>query len=279
MGKRHIAAKLRAVALTLLSPCLLSLPACSPKAKTDDKGDKPPATVAPLAFSKTDGDTQVTLSLPEPIKLYPALHTRLYNDGQKQLTDFLGEAHKDRAQQSADGIDVPGYYETITWNIAAQSTRLLSLYAQNDIFSGGAHPSSTFQALLWDKNRNELINPAGLFAVGADMKAVDAYVCHEVEAERSRRMGEPTTQAASGFSCPKFADSRLILVPSTINGKFGAVEALYAPYEVGSYAEGPYEIRVPQNVLRGALSPEFAGEFGGEAVKDPTLAPSAQDDQ
>ncbi|MBW8733992.1 MAG: DUF4163 domain-containing protein [Asticcacaulis sp.] len=251
---------------------ILALSGCDhkPKAPATDSG-KPPATVAPLAFAKTDADAAVTLSLPEPIKLYPELHSRLYSEGEKQLTDFLADAHKDRAQQSADGIETPAYSHTIAWKISAQTPKLVSVFAQEDDFRGGAHPNSTFQAVLWDKAKNQQIAVSALFAPGADMKAIDAYVCHQIEAERSKRLGEPTTQAGSGFSCPALAQSRLILVPSTIKDRAGAIDALFAPYEVGPYVEGPYEIRVPQNVLNGALSPEYADQFAGDPVKDQAL--------
>ncbi len=265
MGVRNTTALVAAAALTLN--------ACDhkPKPQTADNG-KPPATVAPLAFAKTDADAAVTLSLPEPIKLYPELHSRLYAEGEKELTDFLADAHKDRAQQSADGIEVPAYSHTIAWKISAQTPKLVSVFAQEDDFRGGAHPNSTFQAVLWDRAKKQEVPASSLFAPGADMKAVDAYVCHQIEAERSKRLGEPTTQAGTGFSCPSLAASRLVLVPSTIRDKAGAVDALFAPYEVGPYVEGPYEIRVPQAQLAGVLNPDYADQFAGEPVKDAALA-------
>ncbi len=103
------------------------------------------------------------------------------------------------------------------------------------------------------------------------MRNVDAFVCKQIEAERSKRAGQPVSQASDGFACPKIADSRLILIPSTVTGKIGAVDALFAPSEVGPYAEGPYEIRVPQAQLQGVIAPEFADQFGGDAVKDQAL--------
>lgn len=267
------------ITTTLAAAALLmaGLSACDHKQKAPATTEgKPPATVAPLVFAKTDPDAAVTLTLPEPIKLYPELHSRLYSEGEKELVDFLNDAHKDRAQQSADGIEVPAYSHTIAWKISAQTPKLVSVFAQEDDFRGGAHPNSTFQAVLWDKAKKQAVPASALFAPGADMKTVDAYVCHQVEAERSKRLGEPTTQAGTGFSCPSLAASRLILVPSTVKDKAGAVTALFAPYEVGPYVEGPYEIRVPQSMLAGVLNPDYADQFAGEPVKDTALADPTQ---
>ena len=247
-----------------------ALSGCHKKADREAE-PKPPASVAPLGFAQTNDDAQVSLTLPDPIRLYPDLHMRLYNEGKATLTAFLDQAHKDRAEASADGFPTPAYYHAINWKIAAQSSRFVSLYAEEDDYQGGAHPNSAFQALLWDKTKNELIPTASLFAPGADMSGVNAFLCRQIEAARAQGLGAPVTQAASGFPCPALKDSRLILIPSTLDGKIGAIDALYAPYEVGAYAEGPYEARIPQSQLKGLIAPAYADQFAGEAIRQEAL--------
>lgn len=271
MGNRRTIARLSLVALALLG-----MAGCDNKPKTEKaaSGDKP-LTVAPLGFAKADADAEVRLTLPEAIRSHPELHTQLYTNGERKLKEFITSAHTARTGQAAEGIEAPTYFHSINWKIAAQNPRLLSLYAEEDDFQGGAHPNSTFEALLWDRSAKELINTARLFRTGADLSAANAYVCQQVEIERSKRTGEPTTQANSGFACPRLADSRLILIPSTVSGKFGAIDVLFAPYEVGPYAEGPYVIRIPQTVVSAQLNPEFADQFAGEAAKEPPPAPEA----
>ena len=261
----------------LLLGALVAVSACHKKPK-DDQAAAPTAPVAvPLTLAASNPDVQINLTLPEPIRLYPELHARLFNEGQTTLTSFMDQAHKDRAQNSADGIEEPPYYHSIVWKIAAQTPRLVSVFSEEDDYQGGAHPNHTIQTLLWDKTAKTEIATRRLFKTGADFKAIDAYLCHQVEAERSKRAGEPISQSGSGFACPKFANSRLVLIPSAAGGTAGAIDALYAPYDVGPYAEGPYEIRVPQTLLGDVLAPEFANQFGGEAVKDQALSdPDAQ---
>jgi hypothetical protein len=256
--------------------------ACSRAPDSDRMGAAGRALGAnvPLAFALTNPDAQVTLSLPEPIKAYPELHQRLYKDGETTLTAFVDQARKDRAEQSADGVPVPAYYQKIEWKISAQSPRLLSLYAEQNDFEGGAHPNTSFRALLWDKDKGALIPTAELFTPDADMKSVDDYVCHQIEAQRSKRTGQPVSETGSGFNCPKFSESRLILIPSTQPGKIGAIDALYAPFDVGPYAEGPYEIRVPQDQLKGLIAPQYADQFEGQPIAETAFAdPDANKDQ
>ncbi|WP_031237637.1 PdaC/SigV domain-containing protein [Asticcacaulis sp. AC460] len=249
----------------------LALFACQKKPDEPAKTAGPPATVAPLGYANTGDGVQVTMTLPEPIKLYPELHTRLYSEGESNLVAFMATAAKDHAEMAADGFPVADYYRKIDWKIAAQSPKLVSLYAETEDFQGGAHPGHDFQALLWDKSKSELIPTGKLFTTGADMSAVDAYACRQIEALRSKRAREPVRQADFGGGCPRFAEAKLILIPSTVSGKVGAVDALFAPSEVGAYAEGPYEIRVPQTVLTGVLNPEFADQFAGDPVVENAL--------
>jgi len=190
------------------------------------------------------------------------------------LNTFVEDAHKGRAEEKANGFDAPSYYRNIKWNIAAQSDGVLSLFAVDDNYEGGAHPATTFQALLWDKTKNDLINTAQIFTPGADTSSVDTFICKQVEAARAKRVGQPVNQAQDGFPCPRITDSKLVLIPSTVQGKVGAVDVLFAPSEVGAYAEGPYEVRVPQAQLSGILSPDYAGQFAGEPAASADLLDS-----
>jgi len=258
----------------------LVLFACHKAPVSGPAAETPATPVSPLGYAKTSDDAQVSLTLPEPIKLYPDLHARLYSEAQAKLSAFMDQAHKDRSEQSADGFPVPAYYHNINWKLSAQSARLVSLYAEEEDFEGGAHPNSTFRTLLWDKSANAEIGTEHLFAAGTDMKPIDSFLCHQIEAERSKRAGTPVNQAASGFSCPKLLQSRLILIPSTLGGKVGAIDVLFAPYDIAPYAEGPFEIRIPQSQLKDVLSPEFANEFAGASVKAQALQdPDSVNDQ
>jgi len=265
-------AKPRSVVYLVVSAMALSglmgLGACSKKPEKKED-EAPPVAAAPLAFSRPTPDAEVTLTFPDTIRAFPELHNRLYIEGQSDLNAFVDQAVRDRKELSAAGSDAPPYFRSIKWTLPAQSEHLLSVYAERSEFTGGAHPNASYQTILWDKAAKQAIDAKLLFAPNADLSAADSFLCHQIEAERSRRNQTPTTQAATGFTCPKLIDSHLVLVPSLTAGKIGAVEALFAPYEVGPYAEGTFQIRVPQAVLRGLISPAYATDFAGEPVPAP----------
>lgn len=264
------------LAVAIALGVLVTVTACQKK-PAEQQTASPVATAPagpppPLTIANSNADAQVNLTLPEGIKLYPELHSQLFSQGQSELTAFMDQAHKDRAQNSADGIEEPPYYHSIVWKISAQTPRLVSVYAEADDYQGGAHPNHTIETLLWDRNTRAAIETRRLFQANADFRTIDGYLCRQIEAARSKRVGEPISQVRSGFACPKFADSRLVLIPATAGDTIGAVDALYAPYDVGPYAEGPYEIRVPQTLLTSVIAPEFAAQFGGEPVAQQALS-------
>ena len=238
----------------------LGLSACQNKhAKTNDT-QKPPAMTAPLAYAKSVPQASISLSLPEAIKSYPDLHSKLYTDGTKDLNAFLAQAVKSAAELKGQGFTDANLSKTIGWHIAVDTPHLVSAYAEIYENAGGAHPNSTYKSLIWDKAHNQEIKTRDIFRPGADLGRMDAYLCHAIGLERARRMGEPRPPA---MNCPHFSQARLVLMTSNVTDRASGVIALYAPYEIGAYAEGAYEIRLPLAVIKPILNPKFADDFAG----------------
>ena len=55
----------------------LGLSACQNKHTKTNDTQKPPAMTAPLAYAKTAPQASISLSLPEAIKSYPDLHSKV----------------------------------------------------------------------------------------------------------------------------------------------------------------------------------------------------------
>ena len=60
------------------------------------------------------------------------------------------------------------------------------------------------------------------------------------------------------FPCPKWRESHFVLAPSTVPGKIGGLVFLFDPYAVGAYAEGEYEVTLPQALFTAVLAPAGA---------------------
>jgi hypothetical protein len=115
--------------------------------------------------------------------------------------------------------------------------------------------------VLWDAAARKMLEPGALFVAGGDA-AIQKALCEGLKAAKAERMpGEDLSD--DSWACPEWRKSRFVLVPSTEPGKLGGLTFLFDPYEVGSYAEGDYEVTLPWTVFKAVLAPTWAGEFGG----------------
>ena len=262
--------------LLVSAACVAALAACN----RDRKGEQAPAAAdnaanaaatapaAPAAPMNYESDTpyaEVKLTLPPEIARYPELHARLYASDVNDLTQFNEGAQADHTEE---GQDMPAYTREITWSQAGATPRLVSMRKLSFEFTGGAHPNTAFGALLWDVAGKREVTAAHLFRPGADLSALDRALCDAInQAKRARVPDAPriTLQGARDVvgQCPRAARTPFVLAGSDVAGKAGGLAFLIGPYQVGPYAEGSYEIVVPQSAFAALLAPEWAGEFAG----------------
>jgi hypothetical protein len=74
------------------------------------------------------------------------------------------------------------------------------------------------------------------------------------------------------WPCPTWRESDFVLAASAVPNKLGGLTFVFDPYAIGSYAEGPYEVTVPYDAIKGVIAPAYAGEFVGGPLKS---APAA----
>lgn len=230
------------------------------------------AAGAPFSFAQKTPAAEVSLKLPDALSAEPDLHASLYSDGVKDLRAFLDGAQASRAEEEgalegdATG-SAPPYARALEWAKAGETGKLLSLKQTVYEYTGGAHPNTAYGAVIWDKAMKRPVTPASLFRRGADYAALDRALCAAIEAAKSERLGQTVSMAEGGWTCPTWRDSLFVLAASDQPGKAGGVTFLYGPYQIGPYAEGGYEVTVPQSVFRAALAPAYADEFAGRPVK------------
>jgi hypothetical protein len=191
--------------------------------------------------------------------------TRLVERLSADLSDTYDKALENARENKKDMDKVAGPFHqnhfARIWNLEGQTPRLISLVANTDTYTGGAHPNHTTTALLWDRSAQRKIEFAELFQTPSALEgAVRARFCELLDAERLKRREGETLE---GFSeCPDF--SELTIAPADTNGteRFDSVQLTADPYVAGPYAEGSYEIHVPVSAgLIGAMKPEYRSDF------------------
>jgi hypothetical protein len=229
------------------------------------------APTPPTHFQLTTPDAKIELVLPDHFDIYPELHQALFDSGKQELMEFAKSAAGDRARYILKGRHPTVYERKVVWTITAITPRLISL--KSDWFSdtGGVHPNHGTGSYLWDRFHTQRLMQSELFKPGYDFSALDPVLCDAITRVKAARMG-PTDPKS--WTCPKWADSRAVLVPSTRPYRIGGLMFLYDPYVIGAYAEGDYQVVIPQAVFQQAIAPAWAQDFAGAPA--PPVQPRSQ---
>jgi hypothetical protein len=199
---------------------------------------------------------------PAAVSEIPALAARFTAERDAELArqrqDFA-DAAREFAGQDCIGC-INRSYEKV-WSVVADLPRYLSLSASVYMYTGGAHPNGTFDALVWDREAGVVLTAADFFASeSALQQALGEGWCAALKAERQERMG-PDFSDDGFFACPPIADLTLLLGSAGKQG-FDRIGLLAAPYVAGSYAEGPYEVTLPVSPkVLDAVKPEYRAAF------------------
>lgn len=222
------------------------------------------AAAAPPGGEKPKGgDRQIEVSddlldfsygWPAEAAAIPKLSAQLEADLATQQKKATAQAGADKAERTADN-PFNGHYFAKHWSVAGRSQRLLTLVAQSEFYSGGAHGNSLFHTILWDRTTNAAMHISDIFAdEAAAVELVTPIYCTLLNKEREKKRGEPVQPSADKYDmnggCPDFDDQEMALFDENGDGRFEVMRMLLPPYVAGPYAEGPYEIDIP-------VTPEF----------------------
>lgn len=261
---------MRRLAFALAASALLAA-ACTADGPTS-KSDAPEAMAAapPSAGGRDIRERnellEFTYSWPAEAAAIPALVRRLESEADAVRAEAIAIAEADR-QERAGGTFFPHSYRR-EWQSAGRTPRLLSLYARNEFFTGGAHPNSIFASLLWDREREQEIAPHDLLAdpAAALARLTPAY-CATLDRMRADKRGLRLPLQRDGdddwmTACPALADQVVVPADRDGDGRFDRILILIPPYEAGPYAEGAYELVLPIDAeIRALLKPAYAESF------------------
>lgn len=226
----------------------------------------PTPTPTPVT-SETEEETadfDFAYSYPPQAAAIPALAAWFDADRARARAQVAKEAAAFRAESSKDGFPFRKYDSTVAWSVVAETPRLLSLSAETYDYTGGAHGSPGFGALVWDKAAGRRIKPTALFRSEAALQeALGAAFCTRLDEERAKRRGAPVDRGSGDTfdNCPKVSEATLIL-GSRGRKAIDRVGLLVGPYVAGPYAEGSYDLSFPVTpALLNAVKPEYRDAF------------------
>ncbi|MFO1074877.1 MAG: toll/interleukin-1 receptor domain-containing protein [Geminicoccaceae bacterium] len=153
---------------------------------------------------------------------------------------------KDYALSIDDAQDVVGYFIYGAFIVTYEGERIISAMGYIRSFFGGAHSTYDYKYVNFDKLAKRSVSLGELLDEKSHYNTLTNYFEEKIRAEKSRRKTLETDDIA-GIRLPcRPSDLSYCLVGSSRDmASMDCVRLLFAPYEVGSFAEGPYEVDLP----------------------------------
>lgn len=213
---------------------------------------------------KESGDlVEFAYAYPREAAMIPDLAAWLDNDRATRRDALIAVARRDKAAAEKAGFPYRPHSHLQTWQRVSNTPRFLSLSAEIQTYTGGAHGMTSFAALLWDRNRAKQRQPLDLFTSG---EAFDAAIrnafCAGIERAKTAKgiVAEDAPDSPFG-KCPP-ASAQTVWLGSSDGRYLDRMTIAIAPYEIGPFAEGSYKINVPvTGALVGAVKDEFKRDF------------------
>jgi hypothetical protein len=198
----------------------------------------------------------------------PAIAMDVVEDARIRLDAMTADAE---AYKQADPTYFRPYGLKIDWRVTGAAGTLVGLEGFQYTFTGGAHGNyltdgRIYNALTGDQLRIGLLftdqEAAATALSGTVYKAIaDAKVSRSGKSDGYQMfLGE----SKDAISVSDILSGNISLIASTEDGKLGGFVLHYAPYEIGSYAEGSYHVTIPQADFHEFLKPEYQSLFAGE---------------
>ncbi len=193
----------------------------------------------------------------------PVLDMRMYKDAKAKLAEAQKNAAEDQSLARRQKRDFNQHFYSMDWTTTGQSSRLLSLKGENGSFEGGAHPNTSYDAMLWDRRANRSVSISSLLARPVDLASLTHGVyCKRLDEERTKRREGEKLDLPEFNQCPKYSDLAIAPVDRNKNGRFDRIDFIASPYVAGPYVEGEYEILVPVTPkFIAALKPDYRDSF------------------
>jgi hypothetical protein len=247
---------------------------------------------------------EITVTIEKDLMAHPGLPENLRAEGQRYVAKGRAEAEQEYKENwewfTYDGKPRRWSYDLVYSQRSVVADRYVSVLRDDGTFTGGAHPNSRSDTILWDKAQKKRISIRPFFNETADggptMTAMAKLVRIAVATEKLERWKDARSEEEKKDPLPTVEDSvdkdeqlqkavqpRLLkigpisLAPSTATGKSSGLTFHFSPYDVDAYAAGPYTVFVSWTALKPFLSPESAAIFAGERPKsDEDGGPSAK---
>lgn len=232
----------------------------------------PAAQARDKRVTATSQFADITVSLDDTIKSIRELAA----DCTREANRWAAQRRKEVAQAIREEPQQRGAHWTLQRDYETRSVvgRYVSVLRSDYLNTGGAHPNTQIDTILWDGASNKRVSIRPFFNETADggptMTAMVALLRAAINTEKEQRGKEAgvTIDAFAGLEPKLLALGPVTLAPSTESNKSAGLTFHYEPYAVGAYAEGIYTVFLPWEDLKPYLSADGLQVFAGQRPDD-----------
>lgn len=237
----------------------------APPASTAATPTPPPQPTAGRTDSEKNDLFEFKYAYPAAVQAIGPLKSLFDRKLETAKADLVSSSTSERNDAKKNGYPYRQYSWETEWKVAADLPDFLSLTAQVYQYSGGAHGTSAFDALVWDRRAQVSRAPEDFFtSKDALREAIQAPFCDRLDKQREQKRGEPVRRS-SGETFTECIDpvASTLILGSSNHKTFDRIGVLVAPYEAGPYAEGSYDVTVPVTAkVLAAVKPQYRASFG-----------------
>lgn len=180
---------------------------------------------------------------------------------------------KDEARDDQDGNkNFHPYFLDTRWRATFENDAVLSLSAEVYGDTGGAHPNSAFETLVWDKRHARAVPIEALFAPGRAKTALAAIAKAATGAwtrayitKAGQDPGRDTDMADAGIGPDSVKLANYALTYGAGEAKANGIVILYGAGQIWPHVLGDFRLAIPARVFAPYLAPEWAGVFATTA--------------
>ena len=229
----------------------------------------------PVISTKTKA-VEISVAFDDTIKVRTELAANILGEGKRWAERERREA--DREWQNSPELFRGGQRWTLERDYAVVSVvadRYISILRTDYTYTGGAHPNTTLETVLWDEQAKKRISIRPFFNDLSDnsramVEIQNAVISSLTTEKKERGTYDPSdNEWFKNLQPSLFKIGAVVLEPSSEAGKSSGLTFHYSPYAVGAYAEGAYTAFVPWRILRPYLTADGLAIFGGDKPKDP----------
>jgi hypothetical protein len=207
---------------------------------------------------------ELHLRVPETAMTIPALKDKI-------LALYKADADQAKSDAKEDKEGNQDFHPSVIdthWRVTFESDAVLSLSAEINADTGGAHPNAAFQTLVWDKKADGAVPIDGLFQPDQTKAALAAIADAASKAwtrtyiQRSGQKPGPEADVAKdgiGADPEKLKTYALTYAKgeATANG----IVLLYGAGQVWPHVLGDFRLAVPAGVFARYLKPQWKTVF------------------